>query len=111
PIPTCTSANEGHYTIIATNTVGTNIFIFAFEYLNGPLHFTNTVNLNQTNILFSQLIGLPNSNYIFATAPDTFTWTTNYPGNSSGAGIINYTNTIDLNKPAQYIKGILPIIN
>ncbi len=102
---------EGNYYVVATNAVGTNIFIFAPIYLNSPLMFVNTTNLFQSNLLFSQLIGLPNSNYIFASSSDLVTWTTNYTGTSSATGVMNITNPISLNTPQKYYKAIQPVIN
>ena len=83
--------NQGDYSVIAMNAAGTNIFRFAPVFLNNPPQFANTV--NASNLVFTQLMGMANSNYLFQTTTDIVNWITVSTNNSpSGVMILSFTN-------------------
>lgn len=82
--------NQGNYSIVAANIYGTNIFNFASVYLDSTLHFVNTTNIGSN--FFTQLVGLPNSNYDIQVSSNLSTWNTVQSG-SSATGIQNYIET------------------
>jgi hypothetical protein len=106
------STLQGNYTIIAANTFGTNIFNYTPVYLNSPLRLTNTTDNN--GILHTQVIGVPNSNYIIQASPYPHNVPANWipkMTNSSGTGVIDYYDSVNTATNLFYRAELQPAVH
>jgi hypothetical protein len=98
--------NSGNYSILATNIAGASLFQFTPAFPNNPPQFVNTTEL-PNGMFYSELMGLPNSNYYFSSSTNLVNWVTNNTTGSSVSGIITFMDTINLSQTNVFYRAEL----
>jgi len=91
----------------ATNIAGTNLFSLAPIYVNSPLEFVNNTTVG--GAFFTQLICVPNSNYVFESSSDGRNWTS-FGSASSASGVITLRDIVGTNDTTQFYRARLQVI-
>lgn len=97
--------NSGNYTVLAVNAAGANLFRYAPVFPNNPPREANTAIFG--NQFFTQVMGLPNSNYVLQASSDQQTWT-NVSSGSSSTGVINFFDTFNVSNAVQFYRAVMP---
>jgi hypothetical protein len=101
-LPSLQAANEGSYTVMATNLFGTNVSPAATVLSSNP-RFLNPV---LTNGVFScQFVGSANTSYVFQTSTNLATWLP-LSTNQSPIGIINLMDPAHAGDSRRYYRAM-----
>lgn len=91
-VPNFQSINQGSYTVVTTNSTGTNESTPALVYVGNPSRFVSAT--IGAGAFSGQFIGLANSNYVFQGSSDLLNWLP-LKTNSSPIGIMNFSDPLN----------------
>ena len=98
------SANEGSYTVVASNSTGTVTSAPAWVFLNSPMRL-GLEGVNNGGQFQMSLIGLAGTNYVLQASIDLTTWLP-VATNNSPTGIWNFTDPDSSNFSYRFYRAI-----